>query len=143
MRDMLNNIDVRRAISPFNQGGGNTAVQSQIIDTQGYDSLTFVIATGNLADSDATFAVSLEHGDAADLSDATPVPADDLVGTTAAASFTFANDDSVRKIGYRGSKRYVRLVITPSNNDALAATFLSAVAVLGHPMQAPTANPPS
>lgn len=139
MRDLLNNIEVRRAISPFNQGGGNTAVQSQIIDVRGFDSLTFLIATGTLADSDATFAVSLQHGDASDLSDATTVPADQLVGSTAAASFTFANDDSVRKIGYRGTKRYVRLVITPSNNDTGAQTFLSAVAVLGHPMQAPTA----
>lgn len=143
MRDLLNNIDVRRAISPFNQGGGNAAIQSQIIDTRGYSSLTFIIATGNLADSDATFAVSLQHGNASDLSDATTVPADELVGTTAAAGFTFANDDSVRKIGYRGSRRYVRLVITPSNNDAAAQTFLSAVAILGHPQKVPTSNPPA
>lgn len=141
MRDLLNNIEVRRAISPLNQGGGNTAVQSQIIDTRGFGSLTFLIATGNLADADATFAVSLQHGDASDLSDAVTVPAEELIGTTTAAGFTSANDDSVRKIGYGGTKRYVRLVITPSNNDSGSATFLSAVAVLGHPERAPTSNP--
>lgn len=142
MRDLLNNIDVRRAISPFNQGGGNSPIQSQIIDTRGYDSLTFIISTGTLADTDATFAVSLQHGDAPDLSDAATVLDSDIVGSTTAANFTFSNDDSVRKIGYKGTRRYVRLVITPSDNDAASQTFLSAVAVLGHPHRVPTNNPP-
>jgi hypothetical protein len=141
MRDMLNNITPRRAISPAAAGTDNTAFVSQIIDTQGFDSLTFLILTGALADVDATFAVTMDHGDVANLSDAAAVPADQLVGTLALAGFTFAADDATRKIGYRGSRRYVRMTITPSANTGNA--FVAAVALLGHPLQAPTANPPA
>lgn len=136
MRDLHHNIEVRRAISPV-VVADNTAQVSQIIDRQGYESLEFVIATGTLADTDATFTALVEHGDLANLGDAAAVPDSQLLGTEAAASFDYADDDSVFKIGYRGYKRYVRLTITPANNTGNAP--LAAVAVLGNPMIAPTA----
>ena len=138
MKDLFNNITVARAIAPVSVSD-NTAQVGQIIDRQGYNSLTFAIALGSLADADATFAVLVEHGDAANLSDAAAVSASDLLGTAAFAGFTFADDNATRKVGYKGSKRYVRLTITPSNN-ASAALF-GAVALLGHPQSAPTSNP--
>ena len=113
---------------------------SAIIDRQGYNSLTFAIATGTLADADATFVVLVEHGDAANLSDAAAVPDEQLVGTEVLASFTFADDGECRKIGYIGSKQYVRLTITPAANASAAP--MCAIAVLGHPSAVPTANPP-
>ena len=140
MRDLMNHIAPKRAISPAAAVTDNTAFVSQIIDTQGYDSLTFLILTGALADADATFTALVEHGDASNLSDAAAVPDDSLLGTEALASFTFADDDKVFKIGYVGSKRYVRLTVTPASNTGNA--FVSAVALLGHPHWAPTANPP-
>lgn len=139
MRDMMNNIHVRRAISPVSVAD-TTAQVSQIIDLQGFDSLTFAIATGSIADADATFVVLVDHGDAANLSDAAAVADNELIGTEVLAAFTFADDDETRKIGYRGNKRYVRLTITPVANAS--AAVLSAVAVLGRPTNAPTANPP-
>lgn len=139
MRDLMNNIHVARAISPVSVSD-NTAQVSQIIDRQGYDSLTFLIATGSIADADVTFTVLVEHGDQSNLSDAAAVDDAELLGTEALAAFQFNDDDEVRKIGYRGSKRYVRLTITPANN--LSAALLAAVAVLGHPDRVPTANPP-
>jgi hypothetical protein len=63
------------------------------------------------------------------------------VGTEALAGFQFDDDNECRKIGYRGSKRYVRLTITPANNAS--AAVLSAVALLGRPARHPTANPPA
>lgn len=65
----------------------------------------------------------------------------DLIGTLALAGFIFSDDDKVRKLGYRGGKRYVELTITPSNNTS--ASLLCVIAVLGHPAQAPTVNPPA
>jgi hypothetical protein len=138
MKDLFNNITVARAIAPVSVSD-NTAQVSQIIDRQGYGSLTFAIALGSLADADATFSVLVEHGDNSGLSDAATVAASDLLGTAALAGFTFADDNATRKIGYKGAKRYVRLTITPANN-ASAALF-SAVALLGHPYAAPTSNP--
>lgn len=139
MKDLMNNIHVTRAISPVSVAD-NTAQVSQIIDRRGYESLTFLIATGSIADVDATFVVLVEAGDAANLSDAAAVPDTELIGTEVLAGFQFDDDNETRKIGYLGIKRYVRLTITPANNAS--AAVLSAVAVLGHPSLVPTANPP-
>lgn len=137
--DISNKLNFKRAISPVSVAD-NTAQVSQIIDTQGSKSCMFAILLGSLADADATFAVTIDHGDAANLSDAASVPSDMLNGTTALASFIFSDDDKVRKIGYRGDKRYVRLTITPSANAS--AALLAAVAIL-EPLVSPPANPPA
>ncbi len=136
MRDLHNNVAVRRAISPVSVAD-TTAQVSQIIDTTGFESLEFAINIGSVGDADATFTVLVEDGAAANLSDAAAVADDDLLGTELLAGFQFDDDNEVRKIGYVGNKRYVRLTITPVNN-ALAA-LVSAVAVLGHPRNAPVA----
>lgn len=140
MRDLHNNINVKRVISPVSVAD-NTAQVGQIIDRQGFESLEYIIATGSLADADATFAVLLEESDAANMDGAAAVADADLLGTEAQAGFIFSDDDKVFKLGYKGHKRYTRLTITPSGNAS--AAVLSAVAVLGHPANAPTANPPA
>ncbi len=139
MRDHAHNIHVLRAISPVSVAD-NTAQVGQIIDTKGFGSLTFAIATGAIADADATFTALVEHGDQANLSDTAAVPDAELIGTKAQAGFQFDDDNETRKIGYIGNKRYVRLTITPVNNAS--AALIAAVAILGRPQQAPTANPP-
>lgn len=139
MKDLMNQINVKRVISPVSVAD-NTAQVGQIIDRQGFESLTYLIATGSIADVDATFAVTLQEGNVSNLSDATTVAAADLVGTTALASFLFSDDDKCFKLGYIGAKRYTRLTITPTNNAS--AAVVAAVAVLGHPAVAPTVNPP-
>jgi len=99
MNDLFHNVTVARALSPVSVSD-NTAQVGQIIDRQGYGSLTFAVGLGSLADADATFAVLVEHGDAANLSDAAAVDDVDLLGTEALAGFTFADDNATRKIGY-------------------------------------------
>lgn len=140
MRDLANSLHVLRAISPAAAISDNTAWTSQIIDLAGYEGLMFAIAIGALPDADATFAVLVQHGDASNLSDAADVPDAQLTGTEALAGFTFAADDKTRKIGYVGSKRYVRMTITPANNSG--ASFVSALAILGYSRHRPTPNPP-
>ena len=132
MKDLMNRIDVKRVLSPVSVAD-TTAQVGQII--------TYVIATGSIADADATFTVLLEEGDASNLSDAAAVADADLIGTEALAAFQFDDDNECRKLGYKGSKRYTRLTITPVANAS--AALLSAVALLGHASSAPTANPPA
>jgi hypothetical protein len=119
----------------------NTAVVSGIVDMQGYKSLTFAIAAGTLADADATFTALVEEGDESDLSDAAGVADADLLGTEVLASFQFDDDTETRKIGYVGSKRYVRCTVTPANNSGSAP--IAIIALLGSPAHAPVANPPA
>ena len=140
MKDLMNLINPKPVIAP-QVGTDNTAMVGAIIDRDGYESVTYIINTGTLADADATFTALLEEGDAANLSDAAAVADADMIGTEALASFTFANDGVTRKLGYIGSKRYTRLTITPANNAGNAP--IGAVCILGHPHQTPTANPPA
>jgi len=141
MRDQSNNLHILNAISPIAARTDNTAIVSSIIDRRGYDSLTFGIAVGTNTDADATFTVLVEDGENSSLNDNVAVSDDNLVGTEALASYTFADDAESRKIGYVGGKRYVRLTITPANNAA-GNIFVAAVAILGNPQILPTANPP-
>jgi hypothetical protein len=119
MKDLYNEIDIQRAISPVDVTGDTPAV-SQIIDCANYEGVLFTIATGTLADAGATFTTLIEDGDAANLSDHAAVADAYLLGTEAAASFTQADDDKVFKIAYVGPKRYVRLTITPAGNAGSA-----------------------
>jgi len=140
MQDLHNNTHPRRGISPAAAVADNTPFVSQIVDLAGHDAAEFVILTGSLADADATFATLVEHGDAANLSDAAAVPDDQLLGLENQASFAFGDDDKVFKIGLRTSKRYARVTITPAANSGNA--FIAGVWILGHPRNAPTPNPP-
>ncbi len=140
MRDLLNNIDLKRGILPAAAVTDNTAFVSQILDVRGLNSATFAILTGSLADADATFTVLVEEGDQANLADAAAVADDDLIGTEALASFTFADDNKVFKVGYRGGKRYVRVTVTPSNNTGNA--FVAGLWIT-EPLIRPSANPPA
>lgn len=139
MKDLMNNIDVKRVISPVSVAD-NTAQVGTVVDRKGFDSVTYVIATGSIADADCTFTVLLEESDTSGSGYAAVADAD-LIGTEVLAAFQFDDDNECRKLGYKGSKRYTRLTITPVNNAS--AALLSAVAVLGHPAITPTANPPA
>lgn len=144
MRDLFNQVHPLVAIAPAAATTDNTAWASGWIDRKVAgllaQSLTFVLIIGALADADATFAVTMQHADADDQSDAAAVAATDLVGTLALAGFTFADDNEARKVGYVGNKRYVKITVTPSNNAGNA--FLAATALLGNLSRTPP-NPPA
>lgn len=136
MKDLCNDILVKRVLSPVSVSD-NTAQVGQIIDRLGYESLTYILTLGSIADADTTFTVLLEESDDSGMSGATAVADADMISQTSgtaaetAAGFQFDDDNEVRKLGYIGNKRYTRLTITPANNAS--AALLSAVAVLGHP----------
>ncbi len=140
MRDTVHNSKFEVAIAPV-VVADNTAQVGAWIDRSGFDLLSFAILTGTLADTDATFTVLMEEASASDKSDSAAVADSDMLGTLAgvapetAASFTFADDNATRKVGYIGGKQYVRLTITPAANTAAAP--MAAVAVLGHAAQLP------
>lgn len=132
--NISSNVKVLRAISPASTGD-DTAAVSQIIDLEGFGSAAFFISTGALADANATFAVLMEDDVAVGFGSKVAVTDANLDGTEAGAGFTFTHDDEVRKIGYLGGKRFIRLTITPSGNAS--AALMSAVCVLGHPRAVP------
>lgn len=139
MNEFFNDAAPKRVISPLTQTG-DAAIVGQIVDRAGFGESVYVITTGTIVTAGGAFAVTMDHGDAANLSDAVAVPAAQLQGTLALAGFTGADDDKNFKVGYYGVKRYHRLTITPTGN--VGAALLSAVCVLSHAALQPTPNPP-
>lgn len=134
MRDGLSKLRIRPLIAPAAATTNDTAWVSNIIDTLGYDEVTLAVVSGTFSDADATVTALLEEGDVSNLSDAAAVADADMVSMTngtapeTAAAFTFADDGETRAIGYTGSKRYIRLTLTPANNTG--NVFFGGVAIL-------------
>lgn len=141
MRDMMNNIHPVVAVAP-QVITDDSSVVSAAIDLQGYESCTFVVIPGTLADADATWSVTVKEGGTDTQGDHTAVDDVDLIGTEALAGFTFAADSECRKIGYKGGERYVSIeidnVVENTGNAPIAV-----VVILGHPHERPTSNPPA
>jgi hypothetical protein len=141
VRDIISHLDFKRGISPAAAVTDNTPFVSQIVNLLGYDGAAFLLILGAVADADATFTLLMEHGDAANLSDATAVPDDMLNGTELLATPLFSSDDKVFKLGYVGGKQYARVTLTPAANTG--NIFAAGAWILGCPNQLPTANPPA
>lgn len=141
--DLINNVDARILFPPLAaQTNDSTARVSSIIDMQNYRSLSMFLINGTNTDADATFTVLVEDGDNSSLNDNAAVDDAYLIGTEALAGFTFAADNKIRKIGYIGMKRYVRMTVTPTGNNS-GDWFMAGIAILGHARNVPTANPPA
>ena len=139
MRDIMNGLDLKRAISPQAARTDNTAIVSSVADLKGYDGCMLAINIGANTDADATFAVLIEDSD--DNSNFDAVADSYLNGTEALAGFQYDDDNELRKVGYTGIRRYVRATITPASNDS-GNIFVTAAWVL-RPLRAPAANPPA
>lgn len=111
----------------------DTTTAGDIIDTAGYSSLLFAIQSGTL--TDGTYTVLIQEGDESNLSDASAVADADLTNTEASASFAATDDNTVTKIGYVGSKRYVRLSLVSASTSS--GGTLGAIAIQGSPITAP------
>lgn len=139
MRDITNGLHLAPAFAPKAAVTDDTAQVSTACDLKGFASCMLALVTGTDADADATFTVLIEDSD----DNAAWAAVEDayLNGTEALASYTFADDNECRKIGYHGIKRYVRATVTPANNTG--NVFLGGAWVLGHPARQATANPPA
>ena len=103
---------------------GATKAEGDWIDMQGWQSVTFSVSTGTVTDAGtaAGFGFQVEEGDDTTDAGATAVADSDLIGTEAALTVTVDSDDNVLvgSIGYRGSKRYVRMTaVGTTGTDAV------------------------
>ena len=123
MKDTFHYTGVKLAASKaFANADGTTAYTGSAIDLAGYNSALFSV-TGVYSDTDAaTYTLSLTHSD--DNSSYEAATGDFIIAPAAAIS----GAANVQKIGYIGSKRYVKLVVTPS----AAATSTNTITVTGH-----------
>lgn len=104
LRDIKSNVDVVESIAPAVYNATETGTG---VDLRGYDSAMLVIQTGT--DTDGTHAPAMEESDTLG-SGYTAVAAADLDG---AYSANIAGA-TLERVGYKGSKRYIRMVVTTS-----------------------------
>jgi hypothetical protein len=126
MRDLANNIGAVQAVAPAVLSATNT---SAAIDLLGFDSGAVVINPGAIV-SAGDFTAKLQESDTTTSGDFADVDAEDLVGEFPAS----LSADSVVKIGYIGTKRYLRTVITKNGGTSIAA---GAVVIKGHVLTRP------
>jgi len=125
--DLFDNIIQAAAFAPKAAVTDNTAQVSAIFDCANKTSVMLSGIVGTNADADMTYTVLIEEGDNSALSDAAAVADSDLLGVEA-MGLDYASDGKTFKIGYIGTKRYIRATITPVNNTGnvfLAGNWLA------------------
>lgn len=105
---------------------GTTAATGNIVDVVDCSTVTFLFQTGTVTDAGtaAGFAVEIQESDTTADADFTAVVDNDLVGLESELTVTVDGDDdrAVGSLGYIGSKRYVRAVVTgTTGTDATVA----------------------
>lgn len=133
-RDLHSNIDDRVAVNQQAIAGASSVlIVGEIIDTLDFESLEYVIQAGTITVGTVSFV--LEEGDDAALADAAAVSADETLG--ALTGFLVTDDNSTKRVGSIGKKRYQRLSLQPAG---ATIDFIGASVVLGHPKTAPVAQ---
>lgn len=143
MHDLHNNIQQVRVIPPVAAGTTGTGQSGAVVDRRGYGGVEFICDFGAITATAATFTVTILEGDAT--GSLTSVADADLLGTEALAGIAAGtprannvNENVSKRVGYRGSKRYVSATVV---NTATAATPIAVTAILHSPNVGPVDNP--
>jgi hypothetical protein len=129
--DQKNNISVKNALN-IQAISTNATTAGVEIDTQGFESLTFVIETG--ARTDGTVTPLIQESDTSG-SYSGSVDDNDLIGTEALAALSTAQARSI--VGYVGNKRYVKLSLV--STVVTSGLTAGATAILGNARSNPVA----
>ncbi len=126
-----NNLLVKRALSPAlrTNGAVNGITIDRAEDNCYFQDLLFCVQSGTI--TDGTHTVEVQDSD--DGTNFTAV-VDALLDDTEPA-IVAADDDKVWAIGYRGLKRYARVVVTAAGTTT--GGIVGVVAVLANPRNAP------
>lgn len=117
MRDIVGHLAIASSIDPQIY---TTTQTGAIIDLKGYDSAMISLLVGTLTDGVHT--PKLQHGDDSGLSDAADVSGTDLDG-----AFGVTVSDTNQAVGYLGTKRYCRVVVTITGTPSTGCEFAAAV----------------
>lgn len=139
-KDLSSNVKVLRAIDPVVLGTTGNNV-GKIIDRQGYGGVLFTTHYGAVTTTGTVVTAVMKEGDAT--GSMTSVADADMVGTEAGAGLAATTPRTsgtskllVKKVQYKGSKRYVSLDLNHTGATSLAV--IEAAAVLFNPDVAPT-----
>lgn len=143
-RDLIHNVRATQAMNPITF---SASTNGTTVDTQGFESLTFMVAVGTnggnafSATDKVTFTV--EEGDQSDASDMAAIAAGDYLaaerqdGTAWDRILDAAADDAeIYSIGVQlNTKRYKRVLATKAGT--VSSVIIGAIAAQGHAHHAP------
>lgn len=146
MDDLHNNCRALTVLAPRALATVAGSKTSKVIDRQGWGGVEFIFSYGATSASTAAIPVIIKEGDVSGT--LTSVADTDLLGTETLAGIGLVARTSgtgknvVKRLGYKGSKRYLAAYIgTVSAAVVTVANIFGISAVLHSPMIAPTANP--
>lgn len=140
--DLHNNVQQKLAIIPA-AIGANATKTGAIIDRQGYGGVEFLVSYGSVTTTGSIVTLVMKEGDVTGT--LTSVADDDLLGTEALASLLAGaraagtGKEVSKRVGYKGTKRYVQLSAVQTGVTSVGC--VSATAVLFNPALAPVSNP--
>jgi hypothetical protein len=141
--DLHNNVKQVQAIIPA-AIGANATKTGPVIDRKGYGGVEFITSYGSVTTTGSVVTVVVKEGDVTGTM--TSVADADLIGTEALASLLAATPRSAgttkevsKRVGYRGSKRYVQMLMVQTGVTSVGA--VAASALLFNPANAPVVNP--
>lgn len=134
MRDAYSNVTVRAtlAIATRTASANGTGVD-RYLNGAGYQDALIIVHTGTI--TDGTHAIDVQESD--DNTTFTSVAASELQGTE--PSIVAADDDKMFVVGYKGTKRYIRVAVTASGTTS-GGTYGASV-LLANPRVAPVVHP--
>jgi hypothetical protein len=142
MNELHSNITHKLALSPVALGATGTSA-GKIIDRQGYGGVEFIVGYGAVTTTGSVVTAVLKEGDVTgtltSVADADMLGTEALVGLAAGARTSGTGQQVTKRLGYKGTKRYVQLSLT--NSGTTSAGLMWADAVMFNPEVAPVANP--
>lgn len=124
--------------------GPNATKTGAIIDRRGYGGVEFVLDYGSVTTTGTVVTAVLKEGDVTGT--LTSVADGDLLGTETLASLLAATPRTAgttkevsKRLGYKGTKRYVQLSLVQTGVTSVGC--VAATAVLFNPEVAPISNP--
>jgi hypothetical protein len=141
--DFHSNIKQVQAIIPV-AIGANATITGPVLDRQGYGGVEFVVNYGSVTTTGTIVTLIMKEGSVTGTM--TSVADADLLGTEALASLLAATPRTAgttkevsKRIGYKGTKRYVSLLAVKTGVTSVGC--ISAEAIMFNPNQAPISNP--
>lgn len=142
MNDLHSNSRTMRVVGPVAIGANGT-ITGKIIDRKGYNGLELVVQYGAIATTGTVATLVAFEGDVTGTM--TSVADADLIGTevlasrAAGATTSGSGANVAKRLGYKGSKRYVRVDVVKTGTTSVGC--VNVTALLFNPHVAPVANP--
>ncbi len=131
-KDLYNNLALAKSVAP-QFINSNTTITGTGVDLRGFEGALVVLSAGAITGtgSQNVYTPEVQESDSSDTG-FTAVADANLIGTEAAAVHNGGTDNTIKKIGYIGTKRYIRVVLT-TTAFTTAGGYIEGLIVNGAP----------